>query len=180
MGDIPQTMNPVSEFHWVGVVALVSGVISTFGVVFLIAMFVLFATQRLELGNKVGSLNDVCVALQYLLTIPIALALHRMLSAYNPLAIRIATILGIVSMLTVFGLQLLLILRVLTFEQQVLWVSLALILGVGSWLMVTGLTARYTGGLPHSLVMSAIAVPYFGYPVWALWIGLHLLAGIAP
>jgi hypothetical protein len=138
-------------------------------------MFVLFATPQKELGNQVGFLNDICVALQYLLTIPIALALYRILSAYQPPLIRAATIVGIASMLIVFGLQLLLIFKVLTFEQQVLWVSLAMILGVGSWLVVTGLVTRSTGKLPNSLLMSAIAVPYFGYPVWAFWIGLQLL-----
>jgi hypothetical protein len=50
-----------------------------------------------------------------------------------------------------------------------------MILGVGSWLVVTGLVTRSTGKLPNSLLMSAIAVPYFGYPVWAFWIGLQLL-----
>ncbi len=75
-------------------------------------------------------------------------------------------------MLIVFGLQLLLIFKVLTFEQQVLWVTLAMILGVGSWLVVIGLVARSTGRLPNSLLMSILAVPYIGYPVWAFWIGL--------
>ena len=178
MSDIPQTVTSISEIHFVGVIAFVTGVISAIGVVLLIAMFVLFATPQKELGNRVGLLNDVCVALQYLLTIPIALALYRILSVYNPLLIRIATTIGIVSMLIVFGLQLMLIFKVLTFEQQVLWVSLAMILGVGSWLVVTGLVARSTGRLPNSLLMSAIAVPYFGYPLWAFWIGLQLLGGI--
>jgi hypothetical protein len=175
MSDIPLITRSVPEIHFAGVIAFVSGVISTIGVVLFITMFALFATSQRDLGNRVGWLNDMCVALQYLLTIPIALALYRILSAYNPLLIRVATILGIVSMLIVFGLQLLLIFKVLTFEQQVLWVSLAMILGVGSWLVVTGLVARSTGKLPNSLLMSAIAVPYFGYPVWAFWIGLQLL-----
>jgi hypothetical protein len=175
MSEISRTARFVSEVHIAGVIAILTGIISAIGVVLLIAMFVLFATQRLELGKRVGLLNDICVALQYLVTIPIALALYRILSDYQPLLIRIATIIGIASMLIIFGLQLLLIFKVLTFEQQVFWVSLAIILGVGSWLMVTGLTARSTGRLPNSLIMSAIAVPYFGYPVWAFWIGLQLL-----
>jgi hypothetical protein len=152
MSEISRTARFVSEVHIAGVIAIL-----------------------LELGKRVGLLNDICVALQYLVTIPIALALYRILSDYQPLLIRIATIIGIASMLIIFGLQLLLIFKVLTFEQQVFWVSLAIILGVGSWLMVTGLTARSTGRLPNSLLMSAIAVPYFGYPVWAFWIGLQLL-----
>jgi hypothetical protein len=178
MTDNLQTVKSISESHFVGVIAMVSGVISAIGVVFLIAMFVAFATQHSELGNRAGLLNDICVALQYLLTIPIALALYRILSAYHPLLIRIATIIGIVSMLIVIGLQLLLIFKVLTFEQQGLWVTLALILGVGSWLVVTGLAGRSTGRLPNSLLMSSLAVPYIGYPIWAFWIGLQFLGGI--
>jgi len=50
-------------------------------------------------------------------------------------------------------------------EIQVLWVSLTMILGVGIWLIVTGLIARSTGRLPNSLLMSAKGVPYTGYPV---------------
>jgi len=76
MSDIPQTIKSVSEIHMAGVIALVTGVISAIGVVLLIAMFALFAARQSELGNRVGWLNDICVALQYLLTIPIALALR--------------------------------------------------------------------------------------------------------
>jgi hypothetical protein len=75
----------------------------------------------------------------------------------------------------VVGLQLLLIFGVLTFERQVIWVSLAMILGVGSWLVITGWVARSTGRLPNSLLMSILAVPYVGYPVWAFWLGQQLL-----
>jgi hypothetical protein len=175
MGEIPLTVKSVSEIHFAGVIALASGVISAIGVVLLIAMFVFFATPNKELGFTFGLLNDICVALQYLLAVPIALALYQILAAYNPALIRIATIVGIVSMLIVFGLQLLLIFKVLAFEQQVLWVSLAMILGVGSWLVITGLVARSTGRLPNSMLMSILAVPYFGYPLWAFWMGQQLL-----
>ena len=175
MSDIPMATRSVSGIQIAGVIAIVSGILSAIGVVFLIAMFVLFATHQLALGNRVGMLNDICVALQYLLTIPLALALYRILSAYNPRLIRITTILGIVSMLIVTGLQLLLIFKVLTFEQQVLWLSLAMILGVGFWLVVTGIVARSTNRLPNSLLMSILAVPYFGYPIWAFWLGRNLL-----
>jgi hypothetical protein len=91
------------------------------------------------------------------------------------IAILAGIIVGITAMLLVTGLQLLLIFKVLAFEQQVLWVTLAMILGVGSWLVVTGLVARSTGRLPNSLLMNAIAVPYIGYPVWAFRIGVQLL-----
>jgi hypothetical protein len=84
MSDIPLVTRSVPEIHVAGVIAFVSGVISTIGVVLLIAMFALFATSQRDLGNRVGWLNDICVALQYLLTIPIALALYRILLVYNP------------------------------------------------------------------------------------------------
>lgn len=159
-----------------GGIALIIGIISAIGVVFIIAMFVLFATPLKELGQRFGMLNDVCVAFQYLLTVPIALVLYRILVVYNPVLIRIATIVGIVGMLAVFVLQLALIFGVLTFQQQVGWVTLVMFLGVGSWLVMTGLVARSTGRLPNSMRMSLLAVPYVGYPVWAFWLGLHLLA----
>ena len=115
------------------------------------------------------------MALQYLLTILVALALYRILRVYNPALVRTATIIGIVALLAVVGLQLLLIFKVLTFQQQVPWVSLAMMLGVGVWLVATGLVARSTGRMPNSLLMSILAVPYLGYPVWAFWLGLRLL-----
>jgi uncharacterized membrane protein SirB2 len=110
-----------------------------------------------------------------LLTIPVALALYPILKAYRPALMRAITITGVVSMLLVTGLQLLLIFKALTFEQQLPWIALAIILGVGSWLVLTGLVEQSTGKLPNSLLISALAVPYFGYPVWAFWLGLHLL-----
>jgi hypothetical protein len=175
MDNFSQTTAPVSAIHIAGIIAFIIGIISAVGVVLLIAMFVLFATPYKELGLRVGLLNDICVALQYLLAIPIALALHQVLRVYQPGLIRTATIIGIASMLVVVGLQLLLIFQVLPFEQQVVWVSLAMILGVGSWLVITGMVARSTGRMPNSVLMSALAVPYLGFPVWAFWLGQILL-----
>lgn len=175
MDNIYQATQSFQDIHVAGAIAMVSGVISAIGVVFLIAMFVLFATPYKELGNQVGWLNDICVALQYLLTIPLALALYRILPGDRPILMRIATMVGIGSMIIVVGLQLLLVFKLVSFEQQVLWVSLAMILGVGFWLVTTGFAGRSTGRLPNSLLMSSLAVPYLGYPVWAFWLGLHLL-----
>jgi len=175
MTNVGQTTPPDPLIRAAGGFAIVSGIISAIGVVLLIAMFVLFAAQSPSLGMTVGMLNDICVAIQYLLTIPIALALYRILLPYNPTLIKIATIVGIAAMVVIIILQLLLIFKVLTFEQQGVWVTLAIIVGVGSWLVITGLVARSTGKLPDSVLMSAIAVPYLGYPVWAFWLGQRLL-----
>ena len=175
MDNVSQATTPLSFVHITGIIAVICGLISAIGVVLLIAMFVLFATPYKELGLKVGLLNDICVALQYLLAIPIALALHQVLRVYQPGLMRTATTIGIASMLVVVGLQLLLIFQVLPFERQVVWVSLAMILGVGSWLVITGIVARSTGRMPNSILMSALAVPYLGFPVWAIWLGRILM-----
>jgi hypothetical protein len=173
--NVNQPVSAVAGIHAAGILAIVISIISAIGVVLLIAMFYFLSTPNKEMGYRFGMLNDICVAIQYLLTIPVALALYPILKGYNPALVRIATITGIISMIIVVILQLLLIFKVLTFEQQVPWVSLAMLLGVGFWLVVTGLMARSTGRLPNSMLMSGLAVPYVGYPAWALWLGLHLL-----
>lgn len=172
MNAISQTTQPNFLIRAAGGFAIVSGIISTIGIVFLLAMFARFDSP---LHLIFGRLSDICVVLQYLLTIPIALALYQILRSYNPTLIRLATIVGIAMMLVVVALQLALIFDLLAFEQQVVWVSLAMIVGVGAWLMITGLVARSTGKLPHSVLMSSLAVPYLGYPAGAFWLGLHLL-----
>ena len=176
MSDIAQTAPSDSFIHNAGGMAIFTGIVSAIGVVFLIAMFACFATKNTELGLRFGLINDICVALQYLLTIPIALALFQILLAYNPVLIRTATIVGVIAMLLVVGLQLLLIFGVLAFEQQMIWIALAMILGVGSWLVITGLVARSTGRLSNSVFLSLLAAPYIGYPVWAIWLGQRLLS----
>lgn len=159
-----------------GRIAILSGVIAAVGVVFLILFYALFfATPLKALGQAFGWLNDVCIGIQYLLSIPLALSLRRILHQYAPSLISVATIVGLASMLTVTTLQIALVTGVVTFEQQWLWVTLAMIVGVGFWLVITGFVARSAKRFPNSLRMSLVAVPYVGYPIWAFWLGRHLL-----
>ena len=175
MSDLSQTLPNDFLIRVAAGFAIVSGIVSIVGVVFIIGMFVMFATPSTDLGMTFGLINDICVAIQYLLTIPIALALFRILSPYKPTLIRAATVIGILAMIATVGLQLLLIFEVMPFEKQVIWVSIAMLLGVGSWLVITGIVARSTGRLSNSVLMSSVAVPYLGYPVWAFWLGRRLL-----
>jgi hypothetical protein len=175
MTDLAQAVPTDPLIRAAGGFAIVSGIISAIGVVCLFTMFALFAGPNRTLGLTFGMLNDICIAVQYLLTIPIALALHRILLPYNPALIRVATVVGVAAMAAVILLQMALVYGVMTFEKQVVWVSLAMIVGVGAWLVITGLMARSTGRLPNSLLMSGLAVPYVGYPVWAFWLGQRLL-----
>jgi hypothetical protein len=159
-----------------GRIAILSGIVAAVGVVFLILFYVLFfATSLKATGQTFGWLNDICVGVQYLLAIPLALSLRRVLRPYAPALVDSTTIVGVASMLVVTALQTALVLGLLTFEQQVLWVSLALVVGVGFWLVITGLVARSTKSFPNSLRISLLAVPYFGYPIWAFWLGRNLL-----
>jgi hypothetical protein len=175
MTDLAQAVPTDPLIRAAGGFAIVSGIVSAIGVVCLFTMFALFATPNRSMALTFGMVNDICIATQYLLTIPIALALYRILLSYNPGLIRVATVVGIAAMIAVILLQLALVFGVMTFEQQVVWVSLAMIVGVGAWLVITGLVARSTGRLPNSLLMSGLAVPYVGYAVWAFWLGQHLL-----
>lgn len=174
MTEISQTAPSVSNIHIAGRIAKLSGIISAVGLVFFVGLYAFYATPLKELGLTLGTINDVCVTIQYLLAIPIALTLHRIVVVHNPTLIRIATAVGIVGMLSTVGLQLLVIFGALTFEQQLPWISLAMIVGVGSWLVITGVVARSTARLPNSVLMSILAVPYFGYPFWAFWLGRRL------
>lgn len=169
------TTQPNPLIRAAGGFAIVSGVVSAVGVALLVGMFILFTTPYRALALRLGILNDISIVIQHLLTIPIALALYRILRPYNPILIVTATIVGIVAMLVVVALQLALIRGVLSFDEQVVWVSLAMIGGVGPWLVVTGIVARSTR-LPNSILMSLVAVPYLGYPLWAFWIGRRLLS----
>jgi len=152
--------------------AYVSGVVAAVGIVFLIAMFVSFLVGS-ELAGTFGRVNDVLIVVQYALALPVAVALHALLRPRHSRMSRLVLVIGIIGILAVVVLQLLLVFGVLTFERQVVMVVLALLV-VGMWLVITGNLARSI--LPHSQRMSLLAVPYVGYPIWAFWLGTHLLS----
>lgn len=172
--EVP-TVLPAAQVRAAGVVALIAGAVSAVGVVLLILMFVSFARPAFYPGIPFGWLNDICVALQYALAIPLALLLYRLLLPYNAPWIRPATVVGIAGMVAIVVLQAALVAGMVAFERQVGWVVLAMYGGVGPWLVITGMVARSTGSLPGSLPVSIAAVPYFGFPVWAFWLGRRLL-----
>jgi hypothetical protein len=150
-----------------GWLAYASGVASVFGVVFFVAM--------LAVKGPFGRLNDICVMIQYLLALPIPLVLHRFYRANARVYSKLAMLIGTVGMMAVVVLQFLLVAGVLSFSEQVGPVSFAMIVVVGAWLVITGYLGR--SKLRHSLLVSILAVPYFGYPVWAIWLGRQLWSG---
>ncbi len=56
--------------------AYASGIVSIFGIVFLLAFF--------GLGAPTGRLNDIAVIVQYSLMLPIAFAVYQILREFNP------------------------------------------------------------------------------------------------
>jgi len=123
-------------------------------------------------GLDLPGLNDAAAIVQYLLALPITLALHSLLRIHAPLPSKLAMLIGILGILALAVVQLLVIARVLS------WVIVGVpTLMIGVWLVMTGYLGRSTGKLPHGLLMSILAATYFGYPIWAIWLGRLLLAG---
>jgi hypothetical protein len=141
----------------------------------LLIAYVCIIRPRFVGGGGVRRLNDVLVMVQYLVAVPIAVALHTLFGAWNPALSRVAMVVGISGMLATAALQFLLVIGALTFAQQVVPVSVALLV-VGAWLVITGYLGRSTGTLPHGVRMGLLAATYVGYPIWAFWLGRRLLA----
>jgi hypothetical protein len=123
--------------------------------------------------RPIGWTNDVTSMLMYLLALPIPLALHQRLKSPAPVVSCLAMLIGLTGMAAVAVLQYLLVAGVLTFAQQGGPVTVAILL-VGVWLVITGHLGRSSGTMPRAMLFSLLAVPYFGYPVWAFWLGRQL------
>jgi hypothetical protein len=147
--------------------AYLSAVFSAVGIVLLLLFF--------TLGGVFGPLNDISIVFQYLLALPVALALHRVYGRRAPGLSRLALALGMSGMLALVALQLLLVLRVLTFAQQIGPVVVAFQV-IGAWLMISGQLVRSTRTIPNIMLLSFLAWWYFGYPVWAVRVGRMLLS----
>src|SRR5262249_17385888 len=113
----------------------------------------------------------------YLLALPITLALQQFMHARTPVLSTLALLMGILGIFAVVVLQLFLVVGILSFEQEVGPVLIALLV-FGVWLVITGYRlGRSTGKLPHSLLVSILALMYFGYPIWAIWLARLLISG---
>lgn len=162
-----------------GWTAYASGVAAAIGLVFLIVMFASFAIGTRPAGLVFGSINDVMVMVTYLFAMPSAIALGVLLRPYAPRLSGLYTVIGLGAMAAVIVLQWLLVVRALTFEEQIGPVSIALLV-VAAWFVLTGYLGRSSGVLPHGVRMGLLAATYIGYPIWAFWLGRCLLEKAAP
>lgn len=156
-----------------GMAALASGTIGVVAVALLIAMVVLFAVGAESTARAVGWVNDLLSLVMYALAIPVALALHALLRPSGPRRSGTIAAVGVLALAAVVILQAILVVGAMTFGQQSVLVSIAL-LGVGVWLVATGVLGRSIGVLPHGLRNGLIGATYIGYPFWAIDLGRRL------
>lgn len=160
-----------------GRAAYANGMVSAVGLLFLVAMFVSFALGATSIGLVFGWINDVSAVVAALLMLPLVVAVHVLLRPHAPILSRLATVIGFGANLAIMVLQSLLVLGALTFQEEIGPVLIAFIFLV-VWLVLTGYLGNSTGALPHGLRMGLLAVTYVGYPIWAFWLGRHLLRQI--
>ena len=142
-----------------------SGIASAFGIAFLFAFFIL--------GAPTGRLNDIAVIVQYLLMLPIALALFQILRTHHPQLSLAALLIGVPGMLSVMILQLLLVTDILPFANQLVPVVVAFLV-VLVWFIINGFSGRTSDKLPGSMLSHVLAGLYIGYPFWAFSVGRRL------
>jgi hypothetical protein len=157
-----------------GWAALATAVVAPIGLVFLVAMYVAFAAGATSQGLTFGWVNDVLAIVSGLLMLPVVVAVHALLGPRAPRASRLALVIGLGANLAIVALQSLLVLGTLAFQQQIGPVLVAFLFLV-MWFVMTGYLGRSSGLLRSGVRMSLFAVTYVGYPIWAIWVGRHLL-----
>jgi hypothetical protein len=131
----------------------------------------------LVFGVNIPRLNDRAVIVQYLLALPITVALHHLVRAQAPLTSTLALLSGIVGLLGIAVVQVFWLSEAFGVTTYYLLLTVAFLL-VGAWLVVTGqYLGRSIGPARHSLLMSILAATYVGYPIWAIWLGRLFLSG---
>jgi hypothetical membrane protein len=138
------------------------------GIVYLVGFF---ASGVGELGTA----NDVAVIAQYLLMIPMALALHRAISQHGTVVMPVALAVGVAGMIGVAALQGLLVANVLALEIYLVVVNIAFIVVLG-WLLTLKRGARGSV-MPESTALTLLAGLYVAYPFWALVAARRLREG---
>jgi hypothetical protein len=158
--------------------AYASGTVAAVGVPLLIAMYAVIFRYgpRHPAIERFGIPNDVCVLVQYALAVPIAVVLHRHNRAAAPRLSLTVTTLGISAMTSIVVLQALLIAGVIPFEEQVVYIGIAMLILV-IWFLVVGRLGRSSGLLSgRTTVMGLLGASYVGYPIWAFWLARQLQA----
>ncbi len=122
---------------------------------------------------------DVSVTVQYVLMLPIAVEVHRLVRSLNPVRSRVLLVTGCFGMVLVVALEALLLADVLHLPEQLLMVTPAFAVVV-VWFCLTGRLGQKTGQLPRGIGLHILAGLFFGYPVWAFIFGRRLMQRLQP
>lgn len=187
-------MNETTFLQFAGWSAVINGISSIASTITLILMFAVAAFF--------GPVNDAISVIWCLSFIPLGVLFYRMHQPVNAPLSLITAVVGIAAMLIFAVAQMLLVLRVVTFEQSV---GLVLSMGaiIGLWALLNGLMARsgstlppamtwllilfgvsfmitavgwYQSGPQNPLVAGGFLIGAIAGPVWAIWLGRMLLA----
>jgi hypothetical protein len=145
---------------------LASGILGGISLVFLVAMFIAFGAGAQSAGMALGFVNDMLGWVSCLLALPAVVAIHALIRRAAPTLSLALLVLGLASFAAIVVLQLLLVTKVLTFEQQIGPVSIAY-LGLGVWLVASGALGSRAGTIPNGARWGLFAAIYVGYPFWA-------------
>lgn len=144
--------------HSAGRAAYFSGIAAVIGLMSLILFFGLESTpSTAQAPHLWGPVSDIAPILQMVSLLIVALALYRIERSNAPGFSLIGSAIGFAGMLGVTLLQLLLIVKVIAFEQEVSLVLFATGM-VGVWLIIVNLLAQRQGSLPSRLAWLGTAV----------------------
>lgn len=149
--------------------AYIVGIASIISFVSLILFFGLEAPQASANPQGFyfwGLVSDLAAPATMLPLLVVILALHQVERIHAPVLSRVAAIIGVIGALGVTALQVLLVIKVLTFEQEVGPVVLAMAIA-GAWLVLANILAFVQHVLPMRLAWLGIAsgAAQVSYPV---------------
>jgi hypothetical protein len=145
----------------------VAAIVSAAGIVFLVGMFASFAVGSSSVAMALGTINDALVAVQYVLLLPVVVALGSgAVGGGSPPSRRVVAALGVVGIAGVAVLQGLLAAGVLTFEQEIGPAGIAYI-PLAAWFVATGRQAAGSGLDERGMAFGIVGASYLGFPVWA-------------
>jgi hypothetical protein len=130
-------------------------------------------------GISLPRLNDSAVLVQYLLALPVILVVFPILRARSPIGGPIIALVGTAGILGTALVQL-----TWMFEPfgPLDWLEYIVLIGtsmamIGVFLIVTSLYVTSTAqpALPN-VYRGILAATYFGYPIWAFWLGRQIIA----
>jgi hypothetical protein len=159
-----------------GCASIASGLLGIPMVATLLAMYGGFALgpDARPTALRLGTINDALAIVVYGLLLPVVPVMHELVRETGATRSLVIAVVGAVGIVVTMVLQWLLVTGALTFQQQIVPVSVAL-LTVGAWMVGTGLLARRAGVLPNGLRNGLLGASYVGFPMWAFGLGRRLL-----